>query len=166
MRINKSGFTLIELIIVIVIIGILASIAAPMMGGVKARAICAEAVTTLGTLRTSLRQYYVEYNAYPEELGPVYIVPSDFPGIDVYKIGGVYFGYSCYFLRGDDISNPRIYCMPTPNVGSANNAPKAIDAQKAADNTDAKIYMYIISGKITQSGFSRSGYEGDPNPLP
>ena len=65
MRYSKRGFTLIELIIVIVIIGVLASIVAPMMQGIKAKAICAEGVTGMGVIRTAMRAYRIEHGKYP-----------------------------------------------------------------------------------------------------
>ena len=61
---NKRGFTLIELIVVIVIIGVLAAIAAPMMQGNVARAKKSEAVAALGAIRTAERCYYVDSGGY------------------------------------------------------------------------------------------------------
>jgi type IV pilus assembly protein PilA len=60
----KKGFTLIELIIVIVIIGILAAIAAPMMAGNVNRAKKSEAVSVMGAIRTAERLYYVDQSSY------------------------------------------------------------------------------------------------------
>jgi len=65
---NKKGFTLIELMIVITIIGILASIAVPnyRWGIVRAR----EAVLreTLYTFRTTIDQFYADQGKFPDSL--------------------------------------------------------------------------------------------------
>ncbi len=66
MRHNRKGFTLIELIIVITIIGVLMVIAVPILSGAKTKAICAEAANGIGTLRTAFRNYYAEYQRYPD----------------------------------------------------------------------------------------------------
>jgi prepilin-type N-terminal cleavage/methylation domain-containing protein len=63
MRENRRAFMLIELIIVMAILGIVAAIATPIMTGIKKRAIESEAVTVLGTIRSSyMKPYIVEYN--------------------------------------------------------------------------------------------------------
>lgn len=61
MRLNKNSFTLTELIIVIVIISVLASIAIPTIGLVKKKAIATEAIAAPGTIRTAEKLYYLEY---------------------------------------------------------------------------------------------------------
>lgn len=59
------GFTLIELMVTIIIIGVLASIAIPMYRANVQRAIKSEADANMGTIRTALRVYYAEFGNYP-----------------------------------------------------------------------------------------------------
>lgn len=60
MRNNRSGFTLVELIVVIIIVGILASISVPLMQRNVKRAQKTEAVAVLGSLRTAERLVKME----------------------------------------------------------------------------------------------------------
>jgi len=58
------GFTMIEIMVVVVIIGILASIAWPRYVLVVEKSRAAEAKTVLGRIRTAETGYYLEYNSY------------------------------------------------------------------------------------------------------
>ena len=59
MRLRK-GFTLIELMVVILIVGILAAVSVPMMRGRVDSAKWAEAAATAGTIRVAARTYAAE----------------------------------------------------------------------------------------------------------
>ena len=61
----SSGFTLIELMIVVAIIGILASIAIPSYQDYTIRAQVAEALVLAGELKPSIRDYYRDRGAFP-----------------------------------------------------------------------------------------------------
>ena len=61
----KKGFTMIELIFVIVILGILASVAVPRLAGTKADAEESAAVANLRTLVSDLNTYYVATGEIP-----------------------------------------------------------------------------------------------------
>jgi len=83
MRLKRKGFTLIELIIVVIIIGILAAIAAPMMSSNVQRARRSEAVAALGAIRTAARCYAAENSGtYPATLAQIsgYIGAADLNG--------------------------------------------------------------------------------------
>ncbi len=62
---NAKGFTLIELMIVIAIIGVLAAIAMPQYNKYVARTQVAEAFVLLGQVKQALTLYYQETGAFP-----------------------------------------------------------------------------------------------------
>lgn len=62
---NSKGFTLIELMIVIAIIGILAAVAIPQFSKYRARAYNSASLSDARNLRTDLEGYYSEWQAYP-----------------------------------------------------------------------------------------------------
>ena len=60
----KIGFTLIEVLIVVTILGILSTLALPQFTKMTRRARLAEAWAGLGGVRTAEAVYYMEYNSY------------------------------------------------------------------------------------------------------
>ncbi len=61
---KKSGFTLMELLIVIVILGVLAGVAMPIYTGMIQKAKDAEVIGILGTIRKGMMIVYNETGAY------------------------------------------------------------------------------------------------------
>ena len=73
MKKQRKGFTLVELVIVIAILGILAAYAVPKYQGLVEQARSAEARAQLGTFRSALGIYYAQHHGqypYPSESGP------------------------------------------------------------------------------------------------
>lgn len=59
----KKGFTLLEVLIVVIIIGVLASIALPQYTATIEKSKSAEAATNVGSLRTALDRYWYQNGA-------------------------------------------------------------------------------------------------------
>lgn len=86
---NRFGFTLVELLIVIAIIGILSTAAVVNLGNAKAKARDAKRLSDISQLQKAIELYYAEHEAYPNS--------------DCYGLPGVVL---CSSVRGNNwISN-------------------------------------------------------------
>jgi len=65
----QQGFTLIELMIVVAIIGILAAVAIPAYQDYTVRAKMSEAVTAASAAKTSVSEYYISQGSMPADAG-------------------------------------------------------------------------------------------------
>lgn len=78
---RSKGFTLVELLVVVAVIGILAAIAIPAYLGVQTRTKREAAVTDLQNLASAMELYYQEHNRY---------APSDGTITDLQQIKDLY----------------------------------------------------------------------------
>ena len=67
MKKSRSGFTIVELLIVIVVIGILAAITVVAYNGIQERAQISTAQAELSNIAKAAQLYYVENNRYPNQ---------------------------------------------------------------------------------------------------
>ena len=96
---RNSGFSLVELMIVIVIIGVLAAVAVPIYSNNVMKAKMSEADAALGTIRTQLRVYYGENGEYPTETG-TYVFEASWNDFNTGELTGKYFRDSSYTYTG------------------------------------------------------------------
>lgn len=75
-RNSQRGFSLVELMVVVAIIGVLAAIAVPSINKYLAKARQTEAKTQLSSLYTSEKAFYAEYTAYHGMFGAVGYAPQ------------------------------------------------------------------------------------------
>ena len=94
----QKGFTLIELMIAVAVVGILATIALPAYGNYVLRGKLAEAYTNLANLRVQLEQFYQDNRNYGSTA-----CGTDTSGTAVVAMpAGVHFSYSCNLTGGNN----------------------------------------------------------------
>lgn len=72
---GERGFTLIEIMITVAIIGVLAALAIPMYMAHASKARGVEAVVQLSKLKTNARQYFMEHHTFPSAVAET--LPGD-----------------------------------------------------------------------------------------
>ena len=87
---NKGGFTMVELMVVVIIVAILAAAAIPFYTGNVKKAIRTEAVATLGAIRSAQRIYKAEIGSYSDDIDSLGVTIDD----------EQYFDADCYTLSG------------------------------------------------------------------
>lgn len=110
-RPTSSGFTLIEIMLVVVIIGILLAIVAPRLVGRTREAEISSAKQTLRTISEALDQYEVDQGEFPASLDALVIEPSPAPRRPWRK-----------YLKADAVptdpwGNPFVYVNPSTTAG-------------------------------------------------
>jgi prepilin-type N-terminal cleavage/methylation domain-containing protein len=88
MRRRRRGFTLAELVIVVVIIGILATIAFPMYGGLQARARASAIRTDLKNLMTAQELHWSETGVYTPNIGDLNFTASEGVVVTIVEVIG------------------------------------------------------------------------------
>ncbi|MCK4590884.1 MAG: prepilin-type N-terminal cleavage/methylation domain-containing protein, partial [Candidatus Latescibacteria bacterium] len=99
---DQKGFTLVELMIVVVIVGILAAVAIPMYRGSVEKARASEAEAALGTIRSSERVYHAEHGVYygADNASVTPNATGNELALDQLDLDGRYFSYECYTFDG------------------------------------------------------------------
>lgn len=119
---NKKGFTLVELIIVIAIIAVLAAIAIPAYIGQQLRAARTEAYTNLEALRLLEEQFFAENGAYTVTTGTCAVDNDNLAAIQVVLPGfrpgtGLNFSY-CLEQNIDLLAAARTPCYRASAFGN------------------------------------------------
>jgi prepilin-type N-terminal cleavage/methylation domain-containing protein len=68
LRKNKKGFTLIEVLLIVVILGIIAAIAVPRLMSSRAEAQMISCRANVANINMAIEKYFYDHNAYPASL--------------------------------------------------------------------------------------------------
>ncbi|MCF7808137.1 MAG: prepilin-type N-terminal cleavage/methylation domain-containing protein [Candidatus Marinimicrobia bacterium] len=104
---KNSGFSVVELVVVIVISGVLAAVAVPLNSNTTTNAIMSEADAGLKVIETQLRIYKAMAGEYPTMSKGSYVISGDWHGIKAGELTGKYFSDYAYTIE----STPESYTV-------------------------------------------------------
>lgn len=157
---REAAFSLIELIVVVAIVSILASIAIPMYNNYKFRAKTSEAKANIGAILTCeesyaqvegkyLLQSYYPGNAGPEKQAWIFSASGNFRTIGFEPSGNVYYDYGV--AKGDATSDPAnaTFTSSTP-IKPTSNIDITIIARGDLDGNGKYGYLYTTDERYPE----------------
>ncbi len=148
MVVKRTGFTLIELMIVVAIIGILAAIAIPSFAKFQARSKQGEVKANLKSLFTAQRSYYQEKDKYIELINATVSTDSNIT-VDTFKYQGAATNPAAAGLGGIAYAQNGQADPGNPGVTAGNVCPLCSFQGQATGNIDSDptIDTWFISSK-------------------
>jgi prepilin-type N-terminal cleavage/methylation domain-containing protein len=128
---KRSGFTMIELIFVIVILGILASVAIPKLAATRDDAKISKALNELATLKSDMSAYYTSHGNYDTGAGNI----QNMTNVTLYTDEGC-------SDKATEIASGNTYYYCTPDA--SNNLEDIVSF--TPKNKDGEIVVAISSG--------------------
>lgn len=119
----QQGFTLIELMIVMAIIGILASVAMPTYQSYAVRAQVSEGLNLTGPLQSAVAEYYNDYGAYPADNSDAGVeAANNYSGkyVDGISINGATISIQYGNAAHAQINGETVTLTAVPDLGSFN----------------------------------------------
>ncbi len=139
---KNKGFTLIELMVVILIVAILAAVIAPMLSGRIQEAKWSEGKTGAGTIATAIRAYMAEHEGPPANIdGAVGTDAFEPIGILDIDLNGKYFNVDCYATSG---------CAYDPNTSTLTYTITVTPADGAKPGAPTGTYTLDQTGTFTK----------------
>ncbi len=143
-RLRVKGFSMIELLVVLLIIGILAAVAAPLFLQNTDRARASEAVAAMGSIREAQRTYRSQFGSYITNIvdGTIYFgstgAQRDLLGVNIH--GAKYFSPGSYTISttsaGGAITNPLDFVILANGANSVALTSGSATDDGARNNTD------------------------------
>lgn len=155
---DRAGFTIVELLIVIVVIAILATVTAVAFNGIRDRAQASQAAAQLDQARKKVRLYFIENSAYPSTMAMAGVVDTNGSIYDIVPVGSSSYCISVavsgktYRVIGDS----QDATLGTCQAGTVN----------LALNASVTSSLPAVSGRLTSevtNGITNGSYfESDP----
>jgi general secretion pathway protein G len=146
-KLAQKGFTLIEMLVVISIIGILATLVAANLNSARSRARDAERKSDLKNIQTALRIYYNDKSSYPASDGANQIKGCD-PGTNSCTWGGEWkIGTTVYMQK-----------LPSDPLSPSQNYRYLMGSAADSGDTDSYILEACLENKSDTNGIASDSW--------
>ena len=134
---GRRGFTMVELMVVVLIVGVLAAVAVPLMSGRIDASKWSEAKAGMGTIASALRAYAAEQGSFTSapSLSTIGIANAD--------LDGTYFSHECYEITSASASSGQVTFVITctASKSSRSGVPSSPTGMTLTSNKDNKYVM-------------------------
>jgi len=115
---SRKGFTMVELMVVVLIVGILAAVAVPLMSGRIDSSKWSEAKAAMGTIASALRSYAAEKGSFASAptLAAIGLTDND--------LDGTYFTHEAYVLTSASATSGQVSFVITCTAASSTRSGK------------------------------------------